>query len=266
MQKNSLLSSFISNQTGTCIDGFGWNSDASLCVKPTIMALDCKSKTAVAKWYKEYIGRCADTAGMNYWQSTIPGQGEAAAYASFKAAVAASPNEKSLDAMLCPKETTYVKNTSFCKPLNGDGIVKPGTGSIAPICPVFMMSPRPEGDCTFVENPPNANGCATGGKWSCSGTGSIAPICPVFMMSPRPEGDCKFIENPPNANGCATGGKWECKKICPMYSMAMPPEGCTYGPSVPDADGCSKPGPLVCTGTGANCPLMSQPMPPPYQE
>lgn len=101
-----------------CSSDFKLNAKTNECTKPTKIALNCTDGSTANYWYKHYLGRCGEQAGLNYWNGQIWVNGATSEYTAFKhgidSALAGRPKKTYLDDFLCESGSQYLTNSNFC--------------------------------------------------------------------------------------------------------------------------------------------------------
>ncbi len=145
---------------------------------PTKIALDCADGSAAARWYKDYLGRCGEAGGLDYWKKQLATQSETAVLAAFTGAVDSALGNKAksayLDGLLCESGNSYVTNTDRCRK-------KTAAELASNACTDWTLSNGPcQPDGTFVKTIAASlpAGCAGGTPPALSGTCAYsAPGC-----------------------------------------------------------------------------------------
>jgi len=116
--------SCISNTASTnCTTWYTYSSTYNACIIPTpkmvLIQANCNSNWVVENWYKTYIGRCWEQAGIDYWYSDIALHGQTQTYGIFKSAVNdaiwTTSKQTYLNWLLCNTWDTYITNTIYCR-------------------------------------------------------------------------------------------------------------------------------------------------------
>ncbi|MBX9808908.1 hypothetical protein K2X92_00780 [Candidatus Gracilibacteria bacterium] len=103
----------------SCQSGYIYSTTYSACTKPVKVTLNCNNTTTAAGWYKNYLGRCGENEGIDYWNSQILLTSESEQYNAFKysadLSVGTKTKQEYLNGFLCDGGATYINNTTLCK-------------------------------------------------------------------------------------------------------------------------------------------------------